>query len=334
MAYPSSVTVPIRFVHELVSALDAQKTRQTLVEKSGISWSLLQEKSARVTTEQYAILYRLVARELDDELPGLFSRPARGGALKMLCLSMLDAANLKVALYRLSRFLRLILDDVRVEVSQKDGRVCVALVPVGSGAPLRMFSQEMLLKVIHGLLSWLAGRRVPLAWVDFAYPLPGHASAYAYLYPGPACFDQARTAFHFEAGELESPVRQSKRALAEFLGRAPADWLFVPFAEGVVSHRVREYLEKHLDQRTTIVQAAKALHFSVRTLSRRLDIEGTSFQAVKDELRRDLAIQSLTRTDLPISVIGAEIGFDDPTTFYRAFKKWTGSTPGAYRLKR
>jgi AraC-like DNA-binding protein len=96
---------------------------------------------------------------------------------------------------------------------------------------------------------------------------------------------------------------------------------------------VRDYLEKHLDRPTTIADVAKALHFSVRTLSRRLDAEGATFQAIKDELRRDVAIQRLTKTETPIAVIGAEIGFDDPTTFHRAFKKWTGSTPGAYRSK-
>jgi AraC-like DNA-binding protein len=73
------------------------------------------------------------------------------------------------------------------------------------------------------------------------------------------------------------------------------------------------------------------MHTSVRNLSRKLRNEGTSFQAIKDELRRDVAIQLLTKTDKPIAVIGADLGFDSPTTFHRAFKAWTGSTPGAYR---
>jgi AraC-like DNA-binding protein len=192
----------------------------------------------------------------------------------------------------------------------------------------------MLLKVIHGVTSWLAGRKVPLARVDLAYARPEHAAEYAYLYPGPACFDQPLTALYFEVTQLEGPIRQNRRTLGEFLNRAPADWLFVSSAERIISHRVRECLEKRLHGPTTIVQVADALHFSVRTLSRRLDAEGTTFLTIKDELRRDVAIQRLTKTTVPIAVIGAEIGFDDPTTFHRAFRKWTGSTPGAYRPKR
>ncbi|NKN98479.1 helix-turn-helix domain-containing protein, partial [Weissella cibaria] len=54
-------------------------------------------------------------------------------------------------------------------------------------------------------------------------------------------------------------------------------------------------------------------------------------QAIKDELRRDVAIQKLIKTRLPVAIIGNQIGFDDPTTFHRAFKRWTGSSPKAYR---
>lgn len=326
-------TVPISFVHDLLEAVPDRAIQHALIEKAGIAPTLLEEASARVTTDQYSTLYRLLARELDDEMPGMFSRPVRGGALKLLCLSMLESPNLKIALYRLSRFFRLIFDDIGIDLSQREDQVCVALVPRQSSCAMRVFSVEVMLKVIHGVISWLAGKKVPLARVDLSYSRPEHASVYFLLYPGPAYFDQARTALHFEAKDLESPIRQSKRTLTDFLKRAPADWLFVSFAERIVSHQVREYLEKHLDRPTTIADVAKALHLSVRTLSRRLDAEGATFQAVKDELRRDVAIQQLTKTDAPIAVIGAEVGFDDPTAFHRAFKKWTGSTPGAYRFK-
>ena len=333
MTKPTSTTVPISFVHELLRALPDRKKQEALIEKSGIAPTLLEESSARVTTDQFSTLYRLLARELDDELPGMLSRPARGGALKLLCLSMLESVNLRIALYRLGRFFRLLFDDISIDISLEGGHVCVALTPQQSHVDVKTFSQEILLKVIHGVISWLAGKKVPLARLDLSYPPPEYVSAYAFLYPGPAYFEQTRTALYFEIGDLEVPIRQSKRTLSNFLNRAPADWLFVSSSERIISHRVREYLEKRLDRPTTIADAANALHFSVRTLSRRLDVEGLTFQAIKDELRRDVAIQQLTKTVTPIAVIGAEIGFDDPTTFYRAFRKWTGSTPGAYRPK-
>ena len=72
---------------------------------------------------------------------------------------------------------------------------------------------------------------------------------------------------------------------------------------------------------------------SVSALQRHLAVEGKSFQVLKDELRRDMAIVRLTSTDAALSAIAAELGFADGTAFQRAFKSWTGSTPGVYRSR-
>ena len=76
---------------------------------------------------------------------------------------------------------------------------------------------------------------------------------------------------------------------------------------------------------------AAALFMSARSLSRRLAVEGTKFQKIKDEMRRDLAIESLVKTHESIDQIAALAGFDNTPAFHRAFRAWTGSTPGAYR---
>lgn len=169
--------------------------------------------------------------------------------------------------------------------------------------------------------------------VDFACAQERDIQEYAALYPGPVQFEQPVTALYLDAAQLAAPIRQDKHSLGTFLSRAPGDWLFSSFAERVVSHQVRAALEKQLFS-PSIEAVAAILHTSVRSLSRHLHDEGTSFQAIKDELRRDVAIARLTKTGMPIALIGAELGFDDPTTFHRAFRKWTGSTPRAYRLRR
>ena len=78
---------------------------------------------------------------------------------------------------------------------------------------------------------------------------------------------------------------------------------------------------------------ASQLHISPQTLRRHLREEGSSFQLLKDQLRRDLAIYHLGRHDLPLQDIAEQLGFSEPSAFHRAFKKWTGLTPGAYRAQ-
>ncbi len=332
MALASFSTVPISFVRQLLNGVCLEPTcRERLLLDSAIAPALLDEAAARVTTEQFATLYQRLAREVDDELPGMFSRPARNGTFKFLCLSVLDARNLRTALYRFTRFFRLVLDDVDFELSRQEALTRVALMPRPPFDAASTFAQEILLRLVHGVISWLAGKKMPLARIELAFPRPAHAADYGMLYPGPAFFDQPVTALHFETALLEGPIRQDQKSLAEFMRRAPGDWLFNAFPERLISHGVREHLQAHLSVATGIESVAEAMHVSVRTLSRRLRDEDTSFQAIKDELRRDIAIQRLTKTATPIAVIGAELGFDNPTAFHRAFKTWTGSTPGAYR---
>lgn len=98
-----------------------------------------------------------------------------------------------------------------------------------------------------------------------------------------------------------------------------------------VSHQVRQYLESRLAEDPDIQAAADALGYSRRTLTRRLREEGASFLQIKDQLRRTVALQLLIRNKLPVESITVQIGFTDLSTFHRSFKKWTGTTPLAYR---
>ena len=67
--------------------------------------------------------------------------------------------------------------------------------------------------------------------------------------------------------------------------------------------------------------------------ARRLESEGTSYQGIKDQLRRDAAIHHLCNSTLGIAEISGLLGFQEPSAFHRAFKKWTGAQPGEYRIR-
>jgi AraC-like DNA-binding protein len=328
-----SATVPISLVNGFLSGAAPAPVAQ-FAEHAGIPAELLREPGARVTQEQFSTLYRVLASELDDEMPGIFSRPLRAGTLKYLCLSLLDAPRLEVAMHRLGQFFHLILDDFRLE-SQRIGPLCrIELAASPHGPAVSVLGQIMMLKLVHGVASWLIGQKIALTEVEFAFSRPPRASDYLYLFPGPGQFNRARTSVCFNAAYLDMPVRQRKPDLKKFLARAPEDWIFVSFAEQMVCHCVRQYLAGCLPKIPTVEAVAQNLHYSVRTLCRRLSAEGTTFQAIKDELRRDIAIQRLTRSADSIAAIAYDVGFDDPTAFHRAFRHWTGSTPQTYRRTR
>lgn len=328
----SPTTVPMHFVHSLFQGLATTPARRKhYLSQANIPLFLLDAPNGRVTVVQFARLYRLLAIEYDDETPGFFSRPLRGGTLKYLCLSLLDAPNLKVALHRFSQFFRLILDDAHYQLVVSDKAASVRFIETTTPKGNRVLAHELMLKLVHGVASWLIAEKIPPIKISCAYQQPEHSHEYLYLYPCEVTFEQPWTAIHFDLKLLRKPIRQTKQQLSEFLQKAPADWMYVSFGEKLIAHRVRDHLSAPYQIGAVVQQVAQAFHMSVRTLSRRLAAEGTHFQAVKDEVRRDFAIQQLTTSTLSLAVLSGQLGFEDLASFNRAFRNWTGSTPGTYR---
>jgi AraC-like DNA-binding protein len=327
-----SPTVSMAMVTELLAGLGLDPSWvDKAIDRAGIAPELLQEAGARISVEQFSRIYRQLVALLDDETQGFFSRPLRQGALKFLCLGMYGSPSLEIALHRFRSYFRLLLDDMGFEVTIIGALTRITLIEHVPPQRSRVLVHEIMLKLVHGVASWMIDRKIALARVDFAYPRPQRAADYVYLFPGPVQFDQTQTALYVDSAYLQAPIRQDMKAFGTFLRNAPADWLFVSFSEKMQTHRVRDHLEAQLAHKPTLESTASALHFSERSLSRRLADEGTTFQSIKDELRRDMAIQKLLKTRMPITAVAAAIGIDNLSVFNRAFKLWTGSTPGAYR---
>lgn len=290
------------------------------------------QPGGRVTHDQIVRLYQLVAQETGDEMMGLWSRPIRTGTLKHLCASMRGASSLSAALFRFTSFWNLLLDDFQLVLETEAGQICILLAPRGQHRPQR-FGHMFLLKLAHGVSSWLTERELPLTEVGFAFERPEFAEDYPVLFPAPILFGQAQSRIVFGSQPDDLPVARSELEMQEFLLRAPRDWIFTSYRTHALPLRLRDLLllSDRLDYH--LKDAAKDLNLTPRTLIRRLDGEGTSFQAIKDGLRRDIAIRDLSRGLKSIEEISQDIGFASAANFHRAFRRWTNATPGAYRQR-
>lgn len=329
-----AATVSSHFLHAMLQPLARQRDAsvvERVLREAGIPAELLEQAGARITREQFVLLYKRIAFELDDEMLGLWSRPIRGGTLKYLCLSLLDAPTVLIALNRFLRFWNLILDDYRLHMARQDGMVRIALLPRQSSVTVTMLGHELMMKLIHGIVSWLLGREIPLERVEFTFNRPAHAADYIFLYPGQVQFGARESCVWLADTYCQMAFKREKHQLWAFLKRAPEDWAFTMFNRGSISARTREYLESHIDRPVELKEVAKTFHMSARTLTRKFTAEGTSFQAVKDALRRDIAVQRLSKSATPIAVIARDLGYMNAAVFCRAFRQWTGSTPTAYR---
>lgn len=300
---------------------------------AGIDPALLDEAGARVTAGQYAALLAVLVQRRNDEGLGLFSRRLRHGSFALVARSALGAPSLAVALRRAAHTFSLLQDDVSMRCVRKDeltGLVLDFHEPQTAG---QNFLHELLLRAFWQLLAWLHGGRLPPRQFDFGFDQPSYAAIYAQIFPGPLQFAQAHSAVWFDTALLATPVRRDEQALrAAWHNVIPS--LIVPRpGEHAFSARVSERLQLTSPAWPDLETIAGRLHVSTSTLQRHLASEGTSFQALKDRLRRDLAIVRLTTSTVPIAALAAELGFADSAAFQRAFKGWTGSAAGSYRQR-
>jgi AraC-like DNA-binding protein len=178
--------------------------------------------------------------------------------------------------------------------------------------------------------SWLVARRIPLLEVDYTAEQTNTETSRVYQVP--IRYGQAHVGMSFEARWLDLPVVQSPQSLREFLAGSPANLIVKYRDTSSLTERIRRLLRKGLgSELPSLEEVGDALAVTPQTLRRRLRDEGRGFQQIKDELRRDAAIEYLLHTPLPLLDIANRVGFSEASTFHRAFKQWTGVAPGEYR---
>ena len=327
----SPVTIPIAFVHGMLAgALARGLDGQVFLADADIDPALLAQAGARVTADQYVALFQSLTERLDDDLLGFLSRPLKQGSFALIVRSAAGEDTLDRAVHRACRTFGLLQGDVAVQLVPAGPLLGLVLRFDDAAVARPVFLHELLLRTFWRLLAWLAGGRLPVERFDFAFAPPAHADGYGRIFPAPLQFGQAQSALWIDSRLLQQPVRRDKAAVRAFLADARAN-VIVPRRTDLVSDRVRLQLQTAQPAWPDLAATAAALHMAPSTLQRRLAVEGTSFQALKDALRRDLAIVRLTTTPLPLAALADELGFADSAAFQRAFKHWTGSAPGAYR---
>lgn len=327
-------TVSSQFIDDWLAALQSlcsNAQMASLMKRSGLVADHTQSYG-RVTLDQIVCLYQLAAIETGDEMMGLWSRPIRPRALQHLLTSVREATSLPSALYRFSTFWNLLLDEYQFDLTDAENSLVLTLNPQ-KDTQVRPFGHMLILKLAHGLLSWLAGHEVPVKGVGFAFDRPKFDQDYAIVFPAPLQFGRPATSISFDLAVLGSVEARTTADLDRFLRNAPRDWIFTRSREHTQSLRVRTFLSQTAWDKANLTQAARAMHMTPRTLIRRLDADGTSFQTIKDALRRDIAIRDLQVGRKSIETIALDVGFSSAANFHRAFQRWTGSTPSSYRRR-
>ncbi len=183
-------------------------------------------------------------------------------------------------------------------------------------------------KVIH---RELMGRDMPWTGVQFRHAAPADISHHVALFGLEPAFGQAENALHFDREQLDMPLPQANEWVCAGYEAMCNDLLAKRVARTGVAGSVRDLLVERPGEFPEAAEVAGRLAMSPRTLFRRLEEEETSYRKLVDEVRETLAQELLVNAGMTTEQVARRLGYAEPTSFVRAFKRWTGHTPQRYR---
>ncbi len=331
------------YVRALLRAVaDQGHDPRAFAEAEGVTLEAL-ESGNDLSAALFGRLYQRAMLLLRDESLGMVSGgPVATGTFRMMCLCVIHRPTLQAIVTRAGEFLD-VCGGVMVKPSIIESRssACVGFAVARNTSDRRL--REILdeagpmrirtsLYMWHSLLSWFAGRSLPLMRVEFDFPMPPNGNQWSRLFRCPVDFDCEQSLIRFEKNILQLPNVQNEQSLSVFLKSAPYRLIVPAYHDQKSSDRVLALFGDDFSQRLPSAdQVSEQLNMSVSTLRRQLQEEGTSFQRLKDDCRRAAAVQYLATSDLTYNEIAGLLGFDEVSAFFRAFRRWTGATPTEYR---
>ena len=304
-----------------------------IMQDAQLTPELLASHQRRIAGEKITQLVKYTWAKLQDEFMGCTEHPCKPGVFALMTRHSLRYDSLHEVLQQGIHFYDLFTDDIKMQLVKK---AAVTELTIQFSQPEHdpgNFFQEFWLMIWHRFASWVIGRKIALNQIYFPYPKPNHHHELKNAFPCRHNYNRTGMKISFSSDYLSlAPVR-TQRDLSIFLKNSPADLITIPGEEDNCKAKIRTLL---LHQQQEVLccpnfeRLAQSFNVSSQTLRRRLKSEGTSYPQIKDEIRRDLAIEKLLSQTVAIADIARCLGFSESRSFSRAFKKWTDHTPTEY----
>ena len=306
----------------------------SLFTELGMDYAALNDPDARFPQDGMTRLWQRAVALSGNPAIGLnMAQVVRPASFHVVGYALMSSRNLRDGFTRLVRYQRIIGEGADLNFLPQPDGYALTLAIHGDRLPPARQSAEASLAYCLAFCRWMTGKPIRPREIRLQGPPPADLAPYQQVFQAPLKFNAEHYGLIFERADLETPLPSANEALAQLHDRFAGEYL-ARFSESRVTHQVRQVLCRLLPQGEPKREAvAQALLLSERTLQRRLQEEGTSYQQLLDDTRRELAEQYLAQPNLPLLEIAYLLGFADPSNFFRAFRRWFDATPGEYRAR-
>lgn len=329
----SQVVLPGHYLRNLLDLVHSRGADpQTLLVNAGLPVALPDQLDATLSWQQFQTVITQCCAEIKEPALGLYL----GSQLTitthgLLGLATMSSGNLQQALALICKYTPTRSPLLTLTTQQQRQQVSLVLTELQPLADVRQFVLDTFAVALHAILDFVSGHQYRLRQVQFAFTRPTYSALYQAFFPCPVEFNQKEHRLVFDAADLAivSPWadRQVQSQLTAQCEQELQRWQQRQSMAGLI----RLMLGRTKGRIPGIEQAAAEFTLSSRTLRRRLEQEQTSYQQLVTQWRREMALQYLMTTALPVQQIGYLLGYADPANFGRAFRREHGLSPQQYR---
>lgn len=298
--------------------------------EEGVNKDMLFEQGKRISFNQVNNLWTKAESLIEDPCFGLeaanFWHPSYFGALGYAWLASITLRN---ALERLERYFHILSQkaDVKLEES-KDGLNLILSDSIQPPA----FMDSGMASIISGCRLNCGEDFRPLS-VNIIHEKPTCSGRYFQLFKAPVYFGAEKDSILFSHEDLDLRLSSGNPYLASISDQLMIEYMANLDRDNII-HRVKYAIIEHIpDGKITDDKIAKTIFMSVRSLQRNLNKLGTTFGSVLDETRRELAEHYVSDFKEDLTEVAFKLGYSEQSSFSRAFKRWTGISPSAYRVE-
>lgn len=301
----------------------------------GLNAKALNDIDGRISHRQACDIWQELVSRSGDPYLGLsliqFSKPETYDVLGYISNS---CENLGEALVKASQYFKIIHsgEDLTLEINEQTAQVTHRLAEPLAPKPAA-FNQWIIASIVLFLQKATGVEWKPLQ-VGFEHPKPKNLEPYHRFFCCPIEFDRPTNEVIFNIDLLKLPLLNADNKLCELLEQHAKERLAkLPQSENFLDN-VRQIIYKNLTVGNfSLNEISKQMGYTPRTLQRKFKEAGLSYQTLLDEIRQELSYCYLREGQISTSEIGFLLGFSEASAFHRAFRRWTGKTPGEYRRK-
>jgi AraC-like DNA-binding protein len=243
------------------------------------------------------------------------------------------SSSLREALERAVRFSRIVSDASSLRLEDTNDGSCRLLLdyPDADVPPADASIDAVLALVIYMCRSSYVDDNFAPLEVGFRHRQPDCVHRFSVVFGAPVRFEADDNWIRFDRRQIERALPTANAELAHASDTIIAEYLARMDQDDIVLQVRRALVTRLCGGQTTEAGIAESLHLTPRTLQRRLKAAGTTYKAVLEETRRHLALDFVRNSRYSIGEITYLLGFSEASNFSRAFKRWTGLSPSAFR---